>query len=386
MGFDSALAYHAARCKSRFGTLISVALIVSPVAAICTSVIFLVVWQLPISPWFGIPVEYFYACAVLTVLTYVNNSLFRVFSGKLQITVINVAEVITAAVQIVAISYVIYKTHYGLPGVVISIVAGQAAGFVFLVMGVIKSVKTYGKEESRIQVSKSKIRELWSYGRWNYLLMLVNSLLDELPMIMLKGFWSTLAVGYYSSAFKICFYPRYILVPFARMLFPYTAASSNAEARRRTNMLTKYAFMALLVPAIILMLMSEQVIGILYGPEFIVASKVLVVLLPTMILFPITKFFAIHVAAAGQPKQVFTTSLLALLVTIGPSVYLIKSYGPVGAGAAVSVSYLFLAMSRIYIYVKITKSSLKEVLLPSMGDLRLIFKRMGFGQLGVEAK
>jgi O-antigen/teichoic acid export membrane protein len=105
-----------------------------------------------------------------------------------------------------------------------------------------------------------------------------------------------------------------IIQPFASMLFPYTAASNEADAVRRTNMLCRNASVVMLFLMALMVLLVKPWILLLFGEEFLPAVTFFYVLTPAIYCFLVNQFLYVHVAARGNPKVMFWINIAGFLV------------------------------------------------------------------------
>ena len=168
--------------------------------------------------------------------------------------------------------------------------------------------------------------------------MFTNFLCDELPLILLKKISLMNApVGLFLRARGIGRHTHLLIQPVSQMLFPFTAASEETVAVRRTNILCRNFLLIAAAMIGLVTLLIKPMIVILYGEEFLPATGVFYAIAPSFIFWPLGRFIGIHIAASGKPKQVFFVSLITVLLGAPISYFLISEYGMVGAGLSMSI-------------------------------------------------
>jgi O-antigen/teichoic acid export membrane protein len=211
--------------------------------------------------------------------------------------------------------------------------------------------------------------EIWKYGRWNYFILFFNFYIGELPIMILSYFFPYNIVGFYSIGRGLMEKTRILPSAFSQALFPYTAASEEAVAVNRTNILCRNFVVLSCAMVTVLSVVIKPVIILLYGEAFLPVVPVFYAIIPAIILWPLSQFLAVHVAGFGDPKKVLLRSLFALPGCIAACIIFIPAWGAVGAALSVSVVYLILAAVSLYIYKKTTGVQLSEILIIGAEDV-----------------
>jgi O-antigen/teichoic acid export membrane protein len=228
-----------------------------------------------------------------------------------------------------------------------------------------------GSDEPQPMDNRGLVRDLWRYGRWNYLLMFSNFLVEELPLIMLKSLGALNAVvGLFTTARTVGRQTRMVVTPVSQVLFPFTAASEQEEATGRTNALCRNFLLLMGLGVLIVVPFVEYLIVLLYGEEFRASARIFYALAPGIVLWPLGHFLGVHVAAAGKPRVVFFASLVALVVAATTCAVLIPRYGAFGSAMSASVIYAAQTGLRFVVYAWATGARLSEVFLPRRSDWR----------------
>ena len=110
----------------------------------------------------------------------------------------------------------------------------------------------------------------------------------------------------------------------------------------------------------------------LYGEAFRPSIMALVWLLPGIVIFSVANVLAAYIAGIGKPRLNLLVSGLSLIVTIGLDIALIPRMNIVGAAIASTLSYSLSALLLIIFFIRETGASLREVLLPTSEDVRVL--------------
>jgi len=205
--------------------------------------------------------------------------------------------------------------------------------------------------------------------------MFANALGEELPLILLKNFTNSVSVGLFSKGRNLGQQPRMVTMPIGFVLFPYTAASAPEDAARRTTVACRNCLLIMALSGGLVMLVAKPLISLLYGAAFLPAVPVVFVLMPGVVLWPVSYFLGIHIAAIGKPKAVFLTSLTTLVLG-GVGCYLhIPRWGVIGAGLSTTLIYVIRSTTLLGLYRRVAHASVVEVLLPRWSD-RVYYQRL----------
>ncbi|MHC4443333.1 MAG: lipopolysaccharide biosynthesis protein [Planctomycetota bacterium] len=379
LGFGSAFAYFVAKKKSDFPNMFKLAWIIGLIMSILCCLVLVVIRDKSFSPWKGIEPQLFYICLITVPNFFLIIFIRRILSGQLRITVINISEVLNTIIMVTLLVVFVIILKMGVLGAVYALIISQLLAMFFLIhqsyRRKIDASSTHMGDAATIEENRQNVKhksklayDLWRYGRWNYLVTLANYLAQQLPFIVLSWFASKAGVGFFSQARNLSMMTRIANEPFSKMLFPYTAASAEKEAVARTNMLCRTSLVAMLGFTLILVAVVKYLILILYGHEFLPSVPVFYALAPLIVLWPISQFLGVHVAASGSPKAVFATSVGGLITAILLCAFLIPVYDEVGAALSVSGIFFVLATLRLGVYMKYYGSPIKKILIPQKSD------------------
>jgi len=269
-------------------------------------------------------------------------------------------------------------------GAILAVVLADMVTLIYLWLRIGKSDITSSTLED-VNEKEFSIYKFWKYGKWNYLLMFANFFIEELPLILLKKIAigpsvgvQNASLGFFSKARGLGRQSRIVALPVAQILFPYTAASKEHLAIKRTNTLSRNYLLIMIPIALVMVLCIKPVIYFFYGQSFMPAVKIFYALAPGMCLWPYGHFLGVHVAASGKPKIVFLSSCVILAAAIVICWALIPAYGAFGAGLSVSAIYIVQAIVRVLVYRKVTGAGFREILFIHKEDLKYYDKLLSF--------
>jgi len=370
LGMGSSFAFFLAKKEVSVSQVIRILWVLGSVISVITIMTLLVIWRQDFSLWNDIHPNIFYIALPAVPLYFFNQQMRRILSGQLRITAMNISELLTGISRLFFACIFIIWLQTGIRGAILALLLSEALAFLLLFL--LTNIKRVEIVEENVQWRRTGklIRRFWRYGRWNYLLMFSNFLCDELPLILLKKISLMNApVGLFLRARGVGRHTHILIQPVSQMLFPFTAASHETVAVRRTNILCRnFMIIAALMVGLVMLLIKPMIV-ILYGEEFLPATAVFYAIAPSFIFWPLGRFIEIHIAASGKPKQVFFLGLITVLVGAPISYFLISEYGMIGAGLSMSIINIILIFLHLLLYMKLTGTLFSEVIFPRFSDI-----------------
>lgn len=373
LGFNSSFIFFIAREKITIKDSFKIAFIVSVFMVGGCSIVILLIYKKPFSPWFDFPPAVLYL-GLLSILPVVVNSFYiSILQGVLNIKAVNIASLIKTFCYIPTLAVFVILLKAGVVGAVCSYIASEFVVSIYLLLCVKKHYVSVEVPEKRSSFWKV-VLELWLYGRWNYFRSMVAFLYRQLPLVILKYFYTNEIVGYFSvgkSAIN-----RVLVLPqsFSQTLFAYTSASREEEAANRTNTTCRIFSIISAFIIIFIAIIAKPLIIFLYGEAFVPAVSVLYCFLPMIMFLPIYQFLTEHLAGFGKPQIPFKLRIVVLPLCLILYYFFISRYGVIGAAMAQSLINALLAILILLYYIKLTKTSLTNVVIPRKEDFILCKK------------
>jgi len=201
----------------------------------------------------------------------------------------------------------------------------------------------------------------------------------KLDVFVVGFFAGTASVGRYTLAVSLGQLLWLMSNSVATVLLPKIAASTDdGVSIRHTARVTRLSLWATAVCAAALALLATQAIPLFYGEAFRPSVMALLWLLPGIVLFSIANVLAAYIAGIGKPRLNLLVSGVSLIVTITLDLLLIPRLNIVGAAIASTVSYSLSALLLIIFFRRETGASLREILLPTSEDVRMLLSLARF--------
>lgn len=195
----------------------------------------------------------------------------------------------------------------------------------------------------------------------------------KLDVFVVGFFAGPTSVGRYTLAVSLAQLLWLISNSVASVLLPKIAAATDViDSVQHTTRVTRLSLWATAICGIALGLLGSQAIPLLYGEAFRPSIVALFWLLPGVVVFSIANVLAAYIAGIGKPRLNLWTSSISLIITIGLDLALIPKLNIVGASIASTMSYSVGALLTIVFFIRETGAPLRQVLLPTSEDLRLL--------------
>jgi len=290
--------------------------------------------------------------------------------GQQQIAIVNNSEFVGRVTQFVSV-FLLGGALY-LAGKQLSV------GFLFLVTlsaSVLISVLLFASLGFKFQRSRdlNGLKGALAFAVPCYAANLAQFLNYKLDVFVVGFFAGAASVGRYTLAVSLGQLLWLMSNSVASVLLPKVAASTDdGGSIRHTALVTRLSLWATALCGLALAVLATQAIPLLYGEAFRPSIMPLIWLLPGIVVFSVANVLAAYIAGIGKPRLNLIVSGVSLVVTIGLDLALIPNLNIVGAAIASTVSYSLSALLLIVFFIRETGASVREVLLPTSGDIRML--------------
>lgn len=290
--------------------------------------------------------------------------------GQQQIAIVNNSEFVGRVTQFVSV-FLLGGALY-LAGKQLSV------GFLFLVTlsaSVLISVLLFASLGFKFQRSRdlNGLKGALAFAVPCYAANLAQFLNYKLDVFVVGFFAGAASVGRYTLAVSLGQLLWLMSNSVASVLLPKVAASTDdGGSIRHTALVTRLSLWATALCGLALAVLATQAIPLLYGEAFRPSIMPLIWLLPGIVVFSVANVLAAYIAGIGKPRLNLIVSGVSLVVTIGLDLALIPNLNIVGAAIASTVSYSLSALLLIVFFIRETGASVREVLLPTSGDVRML--------------
>lgn len=191
--------------------------------------------------------------------------------------------------------------------------------------------------------------------------------------VLIVNFYISGSVALYSQAVLLANMMWQIPNTVATLMYPAMAnAEDPKEIRAVTNRTTRMALLAIFLCCALLAALSRPIILLLFTAKYLGSVLPLLLLLPGVAFFSVSKILASTLAGMGRIDINLKISLVMSAVALTLYFIVIPRFGICGAAVASSVVYILQALLTLHFYRRVNGSGVREVLLMNRSDWRLV--------------
>jgi O-antigen/teichoic acid export membrane protein len=186
--------------------------------------------------------------------------------------------------------------------------------------------------------ARRHLRSLYEYAKFNGIWGMGGHVYNWMDVIVIGLFLSQAAVGAYELAWRLTTTAIMFSTVFARVLFPQLSAWQAEGATEKVQKALSDAIttsLLLIVPSVVgVALLSREILGVIFGPEYVIAGTAFVVLMVEKLPQAVNLVFDKAIQAFDRPKYGAIATVVSLSANIGLNLLLVPRYGLAGAAAA----------------------------------------------------
>jgi len=313
----------------------------------------------------GIEPTYLWVAILALPFLLLQSFFSRILLGREEIVKFNALNISQNVLQMALIALLMVGLAQGLRGAI------WAYTITIIIIAILSILYVRRLTPVGLSINRNLLKESIRYGGIGYLGNAAQYLSYRIDIIIMAYFLSSAAIGYYSIAVGIA--ERLWMIPssLAIVLFPRISAINDDKANELTPKVARHTLFIVFVFSLMLLVLGKPLILILFGADFMPSLAPLLILLPGVVAFSISKVISSDLSGRGKPVFGAIASFASLAVNIGLNLYLIPRWGISGAAFSSSVSYSMAAAVMIAAFVRLTQTPLSDVLLLKAGDVRI---------------
>ncbi|OGD27727.1 MAG: hypothetical protein A2Y56_15850 [Candidatus Aminicenantes bacterium RBG_13_63_10] len=239
---------------------------------------------------------------------------------------------------------------------------------IFLAVAIALRMTARSVRRQDLSLNAAQMKRILGYGSRSHpgtMLELLNYRADYLLVNLFAG---PAAVGLYSIAANMAEVMWKLPEAVSVVLLPSVARLPPEEARALTARTCRLVLVFVAGASLAILLLRRPIIDILFGAPFRPSAEPLLILLPGFVVFAVWKILAYGLLGQGYPLFYSLTSALAFAVMIALDLALIPRHGIAGAALASTAAYLISTFVMVIVFVRKSRSSVKDLLLPRKSD------------------
>lgn len=356
------------RAAAVAGNLVLLSLLI--IAVIGTGYRFLMPWAAPVflknlEPALFLPVFLLFPFSLLSV------GLIGVSRGLNRIKRSSMIDIVETVSKLAFMLLLVALLGGGVRGAVYAAAAASVCGLAYAVL--ILPRGTLGRPAFDPAVAGDLVK----FGLKGHLGNIVQFFNYRLDLLLVNFFLTAESVGIYYIAVMIAELAWYVPTAVASVLLPKISASTREAANEFTPMISRITVAATLVFSVLLALAAGPAIRLAFGRGFEPALMPLLILLPGIVVFSVSKVLASDLVGRGYPLYPTYIAGVSLAATVVLNVLLIPEYQLAGAAAATSLSYLAASVFFLRVAGRLSGVSCSEYLLLKKSDLSKLAAAFG---------
>ena len=313
------------------------------------------------NPLKNIDVRYYHMIIALIPLYFFNQHAKSILLGHRAIIKYNVFVIMQFITLF--LGHLVLIPLLGLLGGVIAIVIST------IILAVFAIIFMLGYEGPGISLDIALLRKSYGFGIKSQLGIIFSFLNQRLDIFIVNYFLNPYHVGIYAIAVAVGELPWHLPSAVATILFPWVADMKREDATRFSAYIMRNILFVTTIMVIILALIGRSLIAILFGSAFYESTALLYVLLPGILALGITRILGGYFQGIGRPELGTLMVSFSFIETITLDLLLIPKMGAMGAAIASSVSYISSTVVGLFIFTKVGRVSVKDVIIPRWSEI-----------------
>ena len=242
---------------------------------------------------------------------------------------------------------------------------------VFVILGgvwVAERLREHQEEPEPVGWNPELAKSSVVYGLKGHLGTLVTAMTYRLDQLLVTKMLGLEAQGLYSIAVLLSEKLSHIPASIQLILFPRISASTAEDANRLTPVACRLAFFGVLGAALPLFLLSEPLVRLFYGHDFLPCLPSLRVLLPGVVLLAVGKILAGDLSGRNRRGTATVAMTFAFLLNFALDLWWIPRYGIIGAAWATNAAYTAQTLMLALVFWRISGIGPWKLFVPERAD------------------
>ncbi|GAB1758474.1 oligosaccharide flippase family protein [Priestia megaterium] len=301
-------------------------------------------------------------CKVLETMCDVS---FGLFQQNERMDYVSMSKVIQSLLSILFVTFAIVTFNNLFLAVVLN---GTSFLLTFIFYNLYKIYKITGiKLETEVfniknNFSYKKVWSLFVIGLPLGIAASLDSFNANIPRYFLQYFMNEKHVGYFSAIFFIMASGGTIITALAQSATPRLARLYNESAKQFSLLLKKLIVFAIalgLLGIIISLFFGDLILSVLYSPDYSEFNILFILLMIAATIWYISSFIGTALMATRKFNSQMLIYIITTVVSIIGAIFLIPSYGLLGAGLLIILSHIARLIVTTFIYCKIIKNRVR---------------------------
>lgn len=193
----------------------------------------------------------------------------------------------------------------------------------------------------------------------------------QVNFLILNYYTNPSEVGFYSIAYTIANILLFFSISLEIGLYPKIAHTTMDEAIKLTEVASRQILLITAVAALTMALFSKYIVLIYGGKPFLPSVEPLLLLLPGMIISVVPKVLNALWLKKGWFFQLTMIAVFTSIISLILNFLLIPKLGANGAAVATSLTFGFIFLVEMMLYMKYVKNDLLRLFIPEKADVAI---------------
>lgn len=238
---------------------------------------------------------------------------------------------------------------------------GLICGHIFIVLNILFFFRKH-YSLAWVRPKQVRLKEMFSYGLRYYLGKISNLVNLEIGTIILAFFATREQVGIFSVASQITSRMMVIPTSLITVLIPKVAANESGR-KELIAKCCRLTFQIMLIAMGVLAIVARPLVEILFSPEFAPAAILIQIMTIGIVIRSIGKVLVPYMLGTNRPGISSTSVAVGAVVNIIALWVLLPILGLSGAAVAMVVGFSASTLILLLYFIRITKCSIRELLL-----------------------
>lgn len=195
-------------------------------------------------------------------------------------------------------------------------------------------------------------RSLLAFGKYIFVSSVGGYVYSWMDVAIIGLFLTQAHVGAYEAAWRVTSIILLLSQAIATTIFPQVSQWEAEDAKKKIESVVNRAItppLYLAIPAFVgILVLSHEILGLIFSSEFTVASLVLIVLAGEKVFQSFHLILGRSLQAINRPDLAAVSGIATILLNLVLNVVLVIEFGIVGAAVATAISFVFNTLLNTY--------------------------------------
>lgn len=299
-------------------------------------------------------------------LLFISINYRYLFLAREDVKGYNVSSIIPQVTSSVLGILFLVTLKWGILSLVIATLIGGISGISYSALRIMRTDRII------YHLNIGMLKEFFKFGWKLYITGVISHFQVYVSGVLVAMYLLPTAVTFYRMGQQKALMLSMIAAALGTFLYPLVAKENDLRANEVTAKACRISFFILSLLAIISAIIIKPAVYVLYGRDFLPQIFPFWILLPGVIFYGAASILSPYFLGKGRPEIALKLSFIPLIFQIGLCALLIPRFDILGAAVATSLSYSMTGMFYIFVFTRISKINIIDVIIPEKKDIILL--------------